>query len=53
LRRAAGDGGPAQRGVDGSGDGAGCVSVQHQKLVHFVANSAWSDEKVLAKVGEQ
>jgi SRSO17 transposase len=26
------------------------VSVQHQKLLHFVANSCWSDERVLAKV---
>src|SRR5262245_16028968 len=30
----------------------GCVSVQHQKLLHFVANSPWSDERVLAKVRE-
>src|SRR5260370_42313519 len=28
----------------------GCVSVQHQKLLHFVANSPWSDERVLANV---
>ena len=28
------------------------VSVQHQKLLHFVANSCWSDERVLAKVQE-
>jgi SRSO17 transposase len=28
------------------------VSAQHQKLLHFVANSAWSDEAVLAKVQE-
>ena len=28
------------------------VSVQHQKLLHFVANSPWSDEQVLAKVRE-
>src|ERR1700738_1436998 len=28
------------------------VSVQHQKLLHFVANSAWSDTPVLAKVRE-
>jgi SRSO17 transposase len=26
------------------------VSAQHQKLLHFVANAAWSDEAVLAKV---
>src|SRR6202165_3092311 len=26
------------------------VSAQHQKLLHFVANAAWSDERVLAKV---
>jgi SRSO17 transposase len=28
------------------------VSAQHQKLLHFVANSAWCDEAVLAKVQE-
>jgi SRSO17 transposase len=28
------------------------VSAQHQKLLHFVANSPWSDELVLGKVGE-
>src|SRR2546421_13107828 len=28
------------------------VSAQHQKLLHFVANAAWSDELVLAKVQE-
>src|ERR1700724_2558172 len=28
------------------------VSVQHQKLLHFVANSAWSETRVLAKVRE-
>ena len=28
------------------------VSAQHQKLLHFVANSTWSDEAVLAKVQE-
>jgi SRSO17 transposase len=28
------------------------VSVQHQKLLHFVANSPWPDEQVLAKVRE-
>src|SRR5438552_189501 len=28
------------------------VSVQHQKLLHFVANSPWSDEPVLAKARE-
>ncbi len=28
----------------------GGVSAQHQKLLHFVANAAWSDERVLAKV---
>src|SRR5262244_4677483 len=26
------------------------VSAQHQKLLHFVANSEWSDERMLAKV---
>jgi SRSO17 transposase len=26
----------------------GHVSAQHQKLLHFVANSPWSDEEVLA-----
>src|ERR1700733_11844604 len=28
----------------------GRVSAQHQKLLHFVANSEWSDEQMLAKV---
>jgi SRSO17 transposase len=28
------------------------VSAQHQKLLHFVANSPWSDSAVLAKVQE-
>jgi SRSO17 transposase len=28
------------------------VSVQHQKMLHFVSNSPWSDEPVLAKVRE-
>ena len=28
------------------------VSLQHQKLLHFVANAPWSDERVLAKVQE-
>src|SRR5438874_7503489 len=28
------------------------VSVQHQKLLHFVANAPWSDKAVLAKVSE-
>jgi SRSO17 transposase len=28
------------------------VSAQHQKLLHFVANSMWSDEAVLAQVQE-
>jgi SRSO17 transposase len=28
------------------------VSVQHQKMLHFVANSPWSDERVLTKVRE-
>jgi len=31
----------------------GRVPAQHQKLLHLVANSPWSDEKVLAKVREQ
>ena len=28
------------------------VSTKHQSLLHFVANAAWSDEQVLAKVRE-
>jgi len=28
------------------------VSAQHQKLLHFVANGPWSDERVLTKVRE-
>jgi SRSO17 transposase len=28
------------------------LSAQHQKLLHFVANGPWSDERVLAKVRE-
>src|SRR6266581_3671049 len=28
------------------------VSAQHQKLLHFVANATWSDERMLAKVRE-
>jgi len=28
------------------------VSAQHQKLLHFVANAPWSDERVLTKVRE-
>src|SRR5260370_10177599 len=28
------------------------VSIQHQKLLHFIANAPWSDEKVLTKVRE-
>jgi SRSO17 transposase len=28
------------------------ASAQHQKLLHFVANAPWSDERVLAKVRE-
>src|SRR5580692_12694511 len=28
------------------------VSAKHQSLLHFVANAAWSDERVLAKVRE-
>ena len=28
------------------------VSAQHQKLLHFVANAAWSDTQMLAKVRE-
>jgi SRSO17 transposase len=31
----------------------GRVSVQHQKLLHLVADSPWSDEKMLTKVREQ
>src|ERR1700726_2622237 len=30
----------------------GRTAAQHQSLLHFVGNAAWSDEKVLAKVGE-
>ena len=29
------------------------LSAQHQKLLHFVANAPWSDERVLAKVREK
>jgi len=29
------------------------VSAQHQKLLHFVANAPWSDERMLAKVREK
>src|SRR5450631_4949348 len=28
------------------------VSAQHQKLLHFVANATWSDERLLSKVRE-
>jgi SRSO17 transposase len=28
------------------------VSAQHQKLLHFVGNSPWSDQRMLAKVSE-
>src|SRR4030081_2982321 len=28
------------------------TAAQHQSLLHFVGQSSWSDEKVLAKVGE-
>src|SRR5256885_13365072 len=28
------------------------VSVQHQKLLHFIANGPWSDERVLTKARE-
>jgi SRSO17 transposase len=31
----------------------GHVSMQHQKLLHLVAESPWSDEQMLAKVREQ
>src|ERR1700674_3538591 len=30
----------------------GRVSVQHQKLLHFVGEGKWSDQRVLAKVRE-
>ena len=30
----------------------GQTSVQHQRLLHFVANAAWADQPVLAKVRE-
>jgi SRSO17 transposase len=30
----------------------GRVAAQHQSLLHFVGNAAWSDDKVLAKVRE-
>jgi SRSO17 transposase len=33
--------------------GPGHVSTQHQKLLHLVAESPWSDEQMLAKVREQ
>jgi SRSO17 transposase len=33
--------------------GPGHVSTQHQKLLHLVAESRWSDEQMLAKVREQ
>jgi SRSO17 transposase len=33
--------------------GPGQVSTQHQKLLHLVAESPWSDEQMLAKVREQ
>src|ERR1700758_4009358 len=53
LRGASGDGGTAQCGADGVGDGAsGGFCAQHQRLLHFVANAPWSDEQMLAKVGE-
>ena len=29
------------------------LSAQHQKLLHFVANAPWSDERVLARVRER
>ncbi len=29
------------------------VAAQHQSLLHFVGNAPWSDERVLARVGEQ
>src|SRR6516164_6821695 len=29
------------------------VSVQHQRLLNFVANAPWSDEQMLAKVREE
>jgi SRSO17 transposase len=29
------------------------VSAQHQSLMHFVSCSAWSDERLLGKVGER
>jgi SRSO17 transposase len=30
----------------------GRAAAQHQSLLHFVGNAAWSDEEVLAKVRE-
>src|SRR6266849_76737 len=30
----------------------GRTAAQHQSLLHFVGNAAWSDEKILAKVRE-
>jgi len=33
--------------------GPGHVSTQHQKLLHLVAESPWSDDQMLAKVREQ
>jgi SRSO17 transposase len=39
-----------ERRADRGGDGAGTVGAQHQALLHFVAEGAWSDAAVLAKV---
>jgi SRSO17 transposase len=31
-------------------DSRAAISAQHQSLLHFIGESGWSDEKVLAKV---
>jgi hypothetical protein len=37
------------RGTAGGGDGTGTSRRQHQSLLHFVGNAAWSDPAMLAK----
>jgi SRSO17 transposase len=44
--------GQSQVGADAAVTAPARVSVQHQKLLHFVGEGKWSDESVLAKVGE-
>ena len=41
-----------KRGADRSSTSAAREFVQHQRLLHFVAEAPWSDEPVLAKVRE-